>query len=910
MSAEGIARATRIQTSHVPQYVRPLIREGHVHPRMAHVQGRPRRRRVYDLTDSGRATAIRLRKRIETEPVRVRDEAGVRESTMAQVLAEASVKVPLLHIVLLAAEGGPIDLGRLKGGGPPHFVELLTSSPRLGSFVGRKRQLETITSEEERPRIFVVRGVAGMGKSWFGAKAGELLRGKRNLFWRSIRSWDTLQSVLTSLGTFLSALGKPGLQAVLTRGEASRAPDVLRDDLSGTNSFLIFDDAHEASAEVVSFFRMLKDIFSDVRDVHALVLTRRTLPFYNRRDVAATGLVQEMELPGLSIEDLKTLLSAEGANQGILRASRKLGGLPLALELVRAVGPEGRSPPSLTNVHRFLEEEILRVLSSPERTMLKLASLYRVPVPKEALYAHATLTYDVLMDLEDRSLLRASGDGRYEAHDTIRGFFSSIITKSERSRLGAFAAKRLRELASNAHELGDLVSCVDFISNALDLPAPKEDHLILWELLGDVKKELGDLPNCLGAFREAMRRTTDQETIARLHRKTAWALRYGGDFVRARSEVKDGLRALGDHASGEAGWLYLLKSLFDEDRSWQQAREDAGLALQVFREFRVPQGEGEALLQLGSIELHSPKGNRTLAQQDHEAALDLSGQLSDPVFATKVDRALAHMYAWHLADVERALTHLEKAKARVGARREHESLGLLYDEAEINLELLADHATAERQFTEVESRGRRIYQRAAGPLSRFYLTLSSYFQGRFSEAQKGFEGLVEAMGALGPFWQLRTMWLLAECCLLQGDFKGFARIAAAFSDPDIVKEAEGEGGAALPVPAAVLRGLNRLLNGEIEGSRAALADAVRLAEQASEIDEAPALSWSYLGPFYYGIALRVIGKNREATNRVRQAVETLRKYGMKARLSIIHEQERQLTRVLRAAHEVAHTKPT
>lgn len=902
MSSEGVARASGVQKRHVSQYVRPLIREGQVRQRLAHVQGLPQRRKVYDLTDSGRATAIRLRRRVEKEIVRVRDGAELRPSTIAQVLAVAGGKLPLLDFVRLT-DVGAIDLDALKREPPATFVEMLSDSPRLGRFLGRKRELEAVTSRGDKPRIFVVRGVAGIGKTWFGAKACELLRGKRNLFWRRIRPWDTLQSILMSLGSFLSDLGKPGLQAVLARGESSRAPDVLRDDLSNTNSFLVFDDAHEGSTEVVSFFRLLKEVVGGARDLSALVLARQSLRFYNRRDVVDDGVVRELELSGLALEDLETLLS-DGGNPGLLRAIRRFGGLPLALQLVRSVGPEGISTRSLEDVHRFLEEEVFGDLSTAGRMMMKIASMYRVPVPKEALFVHPSLTYDVLLNLENRSLLLRTGEGRYEAHDTIRDFFSSVLTPSERSQLGKSAASNLRQLASEARERGDLLLCADLVSNALALPAARKDHLTLWETMGDVRKELGDLPACLSAFREAINQTNDRETVARLHRKIAWALLSRGDASHARAEVEEGLRALRNHASAERGWFDLLESFLDENESWQRARQHADEALRMFREFQVLLGEGKALLWLGHLELHSPDGDRASARQHYVAARDVSRRLSDPVFASQVDRALAHMYAWHLGDVQKGLEHLAEAKNQVGERGGPEfRLWLLFDEAEINLELRANYAIAEQQFLEFESRGRRIYDRSAGFVSRFNLALSLYLQNRVDEARKGFERLLGDPSVLDSFTRIRTMWLLAECCLMQRDFEGVRRVAIAFDDPITRKEAEGTGGSALPVPASILRGVHCLLKGDAEGSQVAFAHALQLAGQASQIDEAPALSWSYLGPFYSGIALRVWGNDLEATERVRQAAEILRRYGMKARLSVLPDQERALTNVLREAYE-------
>ncbi len=909
MTGEGVARASWLEKRHLPQYVRPLIREGQIRERIAHIEDRRQRRKVHDLTDSGRVTATRLRRKLETQTVRVRDATEVRERTVAQVLQDAGGDASLLDIVRQIGQVGTLDFAHLKAAPPTGFVEMLWEAPPLRSFVGRRHELEAVIVQADRPRMFIVRGVAGIGKSCFGAKACEILRGKRNLFWHRIRPWDTLQSVLASLSNFLLALGRPGLKAVVGRGESSRASEVLREDLPGTHSFLVFDDAHEGGTQVLSFFRILKEALADAGDVRVLVLTRRALPFYTRRDIVIGGFVEELALPGLSSEDLAILLSAEGGDQGLIHISRKLGGLPLALELVRSAG-HGTTSRSLQDLHRFLEETILRELSDAGRKMMKAASLYRVPMPREALFVDSSLTHEVLLDLEDRSLIRVVGDGRCEVHDTIRDFFSGVLTPSERRQFGDLAVKRLRELASKAREAGNLVACVDFLSNALNVTASSANSITLWEALGDVKRQLGDLPACLEAFKEAENRTRDPELLARLHWKRASVLRGRGAPAQALSEVEAGVRALGDHRSPERGWLDLLKSSIVEQETWEESRKHAEAALRVFQEFRVLQGQGKALLQLGWIELHSPEGDRSRAEQYHATALDISRRLSDPEFSAQVHLALAHMYAWHLAEVEKALAHIAEVKILAGASGDLElSFAVLFDEAEVNLELLADYATAEAQFKEVESRGRRLYKRGAGPISEFNLALSLYFQNRVPEARERFEQVVKDIGPLDPFWQLRSMWMVAECCLMQGDLEGLRRVANAFHTPRISKLAEGAGIAALPVPASILRGLRCLLNGDRARAGTAFTNALRLAEQASRIHEAPALSWAYLGPFFYGIAVRVMGKDPEATEHIRHAAEILRTYGMRARLSFLSEQERRMTKVFRQAYRVAWKKP-
>src|SRR3990170_1984513 len=309
-------------------------------------------------------------------------------------------------------------------------VEMLGDAPRVTRFVGRRAELEMLTQDGEGPRLIVVRAMAGMGKSSLAAKVCEVLRGRKNLFWHRIRSWDASPSVVTSLGSFLAAVGRPGLQAVMARGEGHRAAEVLGKDLPGTNCLLVFDDAHEAGADLLAFLRLLKDALLDAADVRVLVLTRNILSFYDRRDVVLGKTVHEIDLPALDSEEVATLLSAE--EPVLIDLARQLGGHPLFLELVRSTRAPRIVSEALRDVDRFIEEEIYTHLSDPEKRMMRLAALYRVPVPRQGLFPDASLSHDLLLALVRRSLIQPLSNGRFGLHDTIRDFFARVITDPER----------------------------------------------------------------------------------------------------------------------------------------------------------------------------------------------------------------------------------------------------------------------------------------------------------------------------------------------------------------------------------------------------------------------------------------------------------------------------------------------
>jgi tetratricopeptide (TPR) repeat protein/DNA-binding MarR family transcriptional regulator len=113
MTRDGVARASWIDDRHVPQNIRPLIRQGLVLERTSHVQGGTRRQKVYSLTDSGRMAAVRLRESLKNETVQVRDATVVREMTISQLLMRIAGRGSLLAIARQLIETGTVDLASL-----------------------------------------------------------------------------------------------------------------------------------------------------------------------------------------------------------------------------------------------------------------------------------------------------------------------------------------------------------------------------------------------------------------------------------------------------------------------------------------------------------------------------------------------------------------------------------------------------------------------------------------------------------------------------------------------------------------------------------------------------------------------------------------------------------------------------
>ncbi len=905
MTGEGIARATWIDVRHVPQNVRPLLRDGLVAERSCHVQGGTRRRKTYCLTDPGRRAAIRAREALMAQTVPVRDDFGVLELPLSNVLEQTGGRRSVLELARRAVIEGVLDRSTLdsapvsKGPGlGGMFVETLLGAPHVDGFVGRDRELSLVTSDSGPP-LFMVQGVAGIGKSWFGAKACELLHDKKNLFWHRVRPWDTSQSILADIADFIDALGRPNLRSVIVRGDGALARRILRDDLPGTNSLLVFDDAHEAVPDVLPLLRDLGDIVATANDVRMLVLTRRSLPFYDRRDVILARKVCEIDLHGLDIQELRTLIPQGGSTVALLNMGWKLGGHPLLLELARSVGHSGSAVEYLRDARRFLEEEVYQDLSAHEKTMMKLAALYQTPVPREAFFGGPELTYDVLLSLQSRALIRRVGEDAFEVHDTIRDYFDSILSDSDRTTLGHFALSQLQDLASQAEAAGDCLASIDYLSNALRLHLPSGRRVALLERLGDAYHWIGDLLQTLTAYKEGLRETEDPEVIARLHRKAARALWVRGNKAPAWDEVMEGLEALGTRRSVERGWLDLVGSFVDPSvhQDGDQPLLPIRNAIEAFREFSEKHGEAEALLSLGYVLIHTPECDLAEGERFLQDGLDLATSLSDRRLVSEGHTDLVHFYLVHNPDVEKAMVHIAAAESSVRGQDAFTRSDALYWKALAQTEFLGDFAGAAANLKEVMALARQGYDAEGSFLARHDLANLAYYRGDIVEARAQHEALWRESRTSDGFefkWAAHSLWAAAECCLLQADRGGFE---------SLVDEAKGswvrEQITQRIVVVDILLGIAAIIRGDNREFESRFSQGLSAAERAFRTREAPFQFRSYLVPYFYGAAIRARGQDERGSLHIARALDILQTYRMKPARDALVRNEDRFVQVLR-----------
>ena len=874
LSQEGVARGAGIELRHFAQFVRPLIQEGLVRERQAHVVGIRQRRKVYALTSSGRASALRLREQVATQVVQVRNGEAVPEGSIAQVLRGTGGRASLVRAVPEVEQTGALDLAEPRASAESGFVEHVRDAPRIRVFVGREKELAELLRERGGPRVVVVHGVAGIGKSALGAKACERFRGRRNLFWHRVRPWETSPTILASLGKFLEALDRPGLGEVLRQGQSASAAEVLRQDLPDTHAFLVFDDVHEASPEAMTTFRILMETVVDAPDVKVLLLTRRALPFYDVRAVAMDGLVQEIELGALRPEEVAALL-AEGEHLGDLASlGRRLAGHPLSIELVRRYRSD--LPKGVQYGRRFMEEAVYRDLPAAERATMRGASLYRVPVPLPALLCFPGASYEAFLALQDRSLIRPVGLERYEIHDTVRDFFGSILTVAERRSFGPRAVAQLRDLGDRALQSGDVVASIACLSNALSISEPPAERRALWESLGDANSRIGDLTAMATAYREALGLANDPGTTARLHRKLATALEDRGYMTAAMKEVDAGLAALEGLQDVELGWLNIVRArIVEENYDWGASERFAESARETFERFHDITGQALALLEAGLAAswTGSTSGDgEPLAEARFLAALGLAETIHDPILEARIHLAMATAVGYGSGDYEDGMKHFRAIESNPVAMADPKVGPALHTQrAWFVLRTKRDLVAAERDLSEARRMALRVHNAGALGTLTYQSAVIAGERGQYEEAGRLDENAGSALGRTGfGAFAADAYFSAGGFYLAAGDWEGYRRIASALLSPPLAPYTRN------PLEKPIVHGaLQVLLRGNVEDFEGAFASILHARDPfpAHSIGQSAGRWWGHL---YYSIGLRALGREREAEDHRRRALEMAR----------------------------------
>lgn len=677
LTQEGIGAATHSGRSTATKWLTRLEDRGLLVGEREHVPGHRVRKTIYRLSDAGWAEARRMRKRLGSDVVEVRapgiDAVTVRVAEIPEFFPDL---LDLTTAVSLVREGR-IDLTRFQESRPSALSSLLwgESLLRVDRIFGRTEEFRAMDAWVGSPSsVLAVIGLPGIGKSTLVASWFLRQRPRAHIFWFELEDGTSPAAFLMEFGSFLARLGRRNLATYVSDagkldfGFVSR---VLTHDLHETPILMVIDNFHKASRETAGLLTgPILRLYQTTRT--KMIFISRTVPSFLARKAGRRVITAEMlRVGGLSLDASVLLLKAKGlAADDIttMKVAASTRGHPLLLSFAAqsgsAVSPEAR---------RFMEEEIWRALSPPERLALEAASIFRRVAPIEALREVPGATALAFVGLEMKDIVEPTMTGAYVVHDTVRDYVRERMSEERRRALQSFAANYFlsrsdpRDRLEVLHHLlrgGRLTEAADFLvaecASLLESASAREvaslleglddsnlgpvPASVLSEVLGDCLRISGHLAPAILQYQHAVRRcerSGNEPMIPRLLRKIASIERNRNDYPRA----------LGHLVEANAR----LRHLHDPSESAQVSRE---LAL-------VEQAQGD----MAAAEAHLNQAIDIATDASDEASLArcLSALGTLEMERGNLKRALDYKLEGHrIATRAGNLTELARANIAVG----------------------------------------------------------------------------------------------------------------------------------------------------------------------------------------------------------------------------------------------------
>lgn len=271
-------------------------------------------------------------------------------------------------------------------------------------FYGRERELAQLWQwiAIDRCRMVGVLGIGGIGKSTIAVKAALQMRSEFDIVvWRSLANAPPLAELLSSLLKFLMPIyGEDPLIPATLDEKFSKLMEYLRSRrclllLDNSESVLHGERFGQWRAGYEAYGRLLKTI-GETPHQSCLLLTSREKPSEMTLVEGEQGVVQSLDLKGLTPVDARALFSQKGTFTGSPAQWQQLvahyGGNPLALKMVAATTQElfdGSIADVIADIERgiLVFEDIRDLLarqfdrlSPAEQKILYWLAIHREPV--------------------------------------------------------------------------------------------------------------------------------------------------------------------------------------------------------------------------------------------------------------------------------------------------------------------------------------------------------------------------------------------------------------------------------------------------------------------------------------------------------------------------------------------------
>jgi ATP/maltotriose-dependent transcriptional regulator MalT len=473
MCQSGISVATEKSRAHITLELNRMKNDGLVSERVAHVKGAKSKRKTYSLTAHGAARSSEINHFLASLHIEIIGPDGSKMLNGAKAVEHLISNYNVRHVIAVdrvMASGGILEMNSHRPAAPKHGAGKNELPARPDNFVPRKEMDDVLgIIVEGKSRVIVLLGIPGMGKTAMLSELAWTLQLKSNVFYRRIYTFDSSNSILSSLGEFLHNLGYPGLKKYLANNgsaDLSEAGTHLAQCFERGKVILMFDEYELASSALEPFFAMLAELLRGTDSI-LLVASSRKPGFYSRKSVSLEKVVTEVSLGALDdAASAKFMNSEKGAK--VSEENLKLAmGHPLTLKLLAS----GFAPANLAD---YVEQDILGKDAELAR-LCRFASVLRRPFLPDEMELSG---FSAAIGIRKNLAFEPDFAGRYLLHPAISSILLAATGKRMLKELHRTAAEFYIQTGDELHEtLHHLVAAGEF-QHARNFVLEHEDALL------------------------------------------------------------------------------------------------------------------------------------------------------------------------------------------------------------------------------------------------------------------------------------------------------------------------------------------------------------------------------------------------------------------------------------------------
>jgi tetratricopeptide (TPR) repeat protein len=592
------------------------------------------------------------------------------------------------------------------------YTEGYRPSTNSDNIFGRQQELKWIDEHFNQSSALAITGIRGTGKSTLASMYIDVLENESKyagIYWRRI---DETTDISDVVGSFFTTIGKP-----IEEPGRLKIPDLLAmffRELDAAPYFLVLDNFETILDAGTNVPLSSKPGFSELMQKAKEGFTRSRLMFTSWECPASERGLRPQCYPieGLDVQSAIRLLRKEGLNEEpeseLERAIELAGGHPLALQLLVQLvldGVETLSSMLDDNTlwmgeqgevaERILNKVYNERLSDNEQKLLQYISLYRKPVPVEAIVAAAgDAHWDVsnvkrtASGLIRKSRLIKTG-GNYREESLIKIYaYNKLDDKIERHKLASqyYLSLPIPEKCTKKEDVRSLIEAHHHACMAKEYD--QAFNIIFDNNLHEDLDRWGNYTTLIDLYNRLLPENplNDEILLSTKNRHVA-VLGNLGNVYSALGQVKKAIkyyeqaleiiREIGDRR-GEGNILGNLGNVYSHLGQVEKAIEHYEQALEIIREIGDRRGEGANLGNLGLA--YSDLGYVEKAIEHYEYALDISREIDDKHNEGNWLGNLGIAYRI-LGEVEKAIEYHEQAldiSIEIGNRRgEGNALGNL-----------------------------------------------------------------------------------------------------------------------------------------------------------------------------------------------------------------------------------------